>query len=141
MKDQVEESLLTNSFISSNGMGLLVCSVILLGFVYSLHFVPSLSYWGLLGAIAVVSCLSWICGLMDGDLRGVVSTMLYLISEKIVQKEVVDGLVEVYPERDLVYFDSCPNCEKGLLYNPSVSKSHRNDTIDLAHKNINSEKA
>ena len=141
MKDQVKESLLTNSFISSNGMGFLVCSVIFLGFIYSLHFVPSLSYWGLLGAIAVVSCLSWVCGRMDGEIRGVEATMLYLISEKIVQKEVVDGLVEVYPERELVYFDSCQNCEKGLLYNPSVSKGHRSDTMDLVHKNINSEKA
>ena len=122
-------------------MGFLVCSVIFLGFIYSLHFVPSLSYWGLLGAIAVVSCLSWVCGRMDGEIRGVEATMLYLISEKIVQKEVVDGLVEVYPERELVYFDSCQNCEKGLLYNPSVSKGHRSDTMDLVHKNINSEKA
>ena len=129
MKDQMETSVLTSSFIYSHSRELLyIISAFALA-VCALHFMSLYNFVIMIAAICGVAYLAWVTGYTTGVEVGVASTLESLIEMGYLETEAGENDTIVKKAEDLVYFDKCQNCEGGLNLNLSATKGHKNGEI------------
>ena len=129
MKDQMEASELTSSFIYSHSRELLFIISAFLLVVCVIHFMTLYNFVVMVAAIGAAAYLAWVTGYSTGVEVGVASTLESLIELGYLEAEAGENDTIVKKAEDLVYFDKCQNCEGGLNLNLSATKGHKNGEI------------
>ena len=129
MKDQMEASELTSSFIYSHSRELLFIISAFLLVVCVIHFMSLYNFVVMVAAIGAAAYLAWVTGYSTGVEVGVASTLESLIELGYLETEAGESGTIVKKEEDLVYFNKCQNCEDGMKLNPSATKGHKNGEI------------
>ena len=125
MKDQMELSELTNSFIYSHRRELFIIAAVFLVSVCTLHFVSFYNFVVMIAAIVATAYFAWVMGHMNGINLGIQATLDTLIELKLFETEISDEGTMVKKVEDLVYFDKCQKCEDGMILNPSATKGQK----------------
>ena len=125
MKDQMEASELTSSFIYSHSRELLFIISAFLLVVCVIHFMSLYNFVVMVAAIGAAAYLMWMVGHKTGIEDGVESTLESLIELGLFETEIRDDDTVVKRVDDLVYFDKCQKCEGGMVINPSATKGHK----------------
>ena len=102
MKDQMELSELTNSFIYSHRRELFIIAAVFLVSVCTLHFVSFYNFVVMIAAIVATAYFAWVMGHMNGINLGIQATLDTLIELKFFETEMTDEGTVVKKVEDLV---------------------------------------
>ena len=132
MKDQVRAKVLTNSFIYSHSLKLIVGFCFMLPILGAYYFESAISFAIMIGSMTVVSYISWVTGRGQGFEDATELVLDSLVELGFLDKSVENDESVIIKVDDLVYFDKCTKCDcGGLVHNPSATKGHRtNDDTD-----------
>ena len=126
MKDQLTTKELTNSFIYSHSQKLIIGFCVLLAVLGAHYFESIISFLIMLGAISVVSYISWVIGAGQGFEHSAEAVLASLVELGFLDSVIENGESVILKVEDLMYYDKCTKCDcGGLVYNASATKGHR----------------